>query len=60
MWRIKNRADYLLLEEDKLIEAIKKGLLRGEDILINTELLQEVVIKDSIYAYYLEAHNEQI
>ena len=57
MWQIKNREDSL--DEDKLIEAIKSGLLQGEDILINSELSEEVAIKDSIYAYYLEDKNDQ-
>ncbi len=52
MWQIKNRPDNL--SEDELIEAIKNGLLQGDDILISGELLEEVAIKDSIYAYYLE------
>ena len=56
MWQIKNRPDSLTLDEDKLIEAIKNGLLQGDDILISSELEEEVAIKDSIYAYYLEDH----
>lgn len=53
IWQIKNRPKTLILSDEELIIAIKKGLLKGEDVLINTELEEEVAIKDTVYEIYL-------
>ena len=53
IWQIKNRPKTLILSDEELIIAIKKGLLNGEDVLINTELEEEVAIKDTVYEIYL-------
>ena len=53
IWQIKNRPKTLILSDEELIIAIKKGLLKGEDVLINTDLEEEVAIKDTVYEIYL-------
>ena len=53
IWQIKNRPKTLILSDEELIIAIKKGLLKGEDVLISTELEEEVAIKDTVYEIYL-------
>ncbi len=58
IFQIKDRPDTLILTESELIEAIKNGLLDGEDIIICSELIREVMIKDSIYAFYLDKENQ--
>ncbi len=54
IFQIKDRPDTLILTESELIDAIKNGLLDGEDVIICSELVNEVKIKDSIYAFYLD------
>lgn len=57
IWQIKDRPKSLILSDAELIAAIKQGLLRGEDVLINSDLEEDVKIKDSIYAFYLIEDN---
>ena len=53
MWQIKNRPKSLVLSDEELVIAIKKGLLKKDDVLITSELEEEVAIKDTIYSIYL-------
>ncbi len=60
IWQIKNRPKSLILTDEQLIIAIKDKLLRGDDILINVDLRNEIAIKDSVYSFYLpEVEHEQ-
>lgn len=60
IWQIKNRPKSLVLTDEQLIIAIKDKLLRGDDILINVDLRNEIAIKDSVYSFYLpEVEHEQ-
>ena len=53
IWQIKDRPKSLVLSDAELIAAIKQGLLRGDDVLINPDLNEDVEIRNSIYAFYL-------
>ena len=57
IWQIKNRPKSLVLSDEELVIAIKKGLLKQDDVLISNELENEVAIKDTIYSIYL-AHEQ--
>ena len=60
IWQIKNRPKSLILTDEQLIIAIRDKLLRGDDILINVDLRNEIAIKDSVYSFYLpEVEHEQ-
>lgn len=60
IWQIKNRPKSLVLTDEQLIIAIRDKLLRGDDILINVDLRNEIAIKDSVYSFYLpEVEHEQ-
>lgn len=60
IWQIKNRPKSLVLTDEQLIIAIKDKLLRGDDVLINVDLRNEIAIKDSVYSFYLsEVDHEQ-
>lgn len=59
IWQIKNRPKEMILTDDELIQAIKNGLLNGDDVLLSLDLKEGVKIKDSIYSFYLRDINEQ-
>ena len=57
IWQIKDRPKSLVLSDAELIAAIKQGLLKGDDVLINSDLNEDVEIRNSIYAFYLNEDN---
>ena len=57
IWQIKDRPKSLVLSDAELITTIKQGLLRGDDVLINPDLNEDVEIRNSIYAFYLNEDN---
>lgn len=59
IFQIKDRPNSLKLTEDELISAIKNGLLKADDVIICNKLDEEVMIKDSIYAFYLDGDSDE-
>ena len=57
-WNVKNKENY---SDEELIEAIKHGIVKGEDYIISETLKEYIKVSDSIYQFYLEGDaNETI
>ena len=52
IWRIKGREE--MYSDAELINVIENKTVLADDILINDDLPNEIMVKDSIYAFYLE------
>ena len=60
IWQIKGRPNSLKLSEEELIEALKNDLIEADDVLVSNELDREVMVKDTIYTFYLKGiHDEE-
>lgn len=59
IWQIKGRPNSLKLSEEELIEALKNDLIEADDVLVSNELDREVMVKDTIYAFYLKGINDE-
>ena len=55
LWSIKGKE----ISEEELIKGIKEGLYHKEDMIMNRELLEEIAIYKTIYAFYLPALEEK-
>lgn len=55
IWQIKGTD--LMYSDAELIDAIKAGLVKREDILINADLNTEISVGDCIYAFYIPSQN---
>ena len=50
-WKIKGSSK--LLTDNELIFYIKKGRLKGDTLISNSDLQKYVAIKDTVYSFYL-------
>lgn len=58
VWKIKNIKE--TYTDKELIDLIVNKKLKGEDEIICNEMKDYIMIKDSIYQFYLEEKNENI
>ena len=56
IWKVKNKSSYT---DDELVEAIKKGEILSDDLLLSDMLEDYIKVSDSIYQFYLKENDNE-
>lgn len=56
IWKTQNNVSYT---DEELIDAIKKGYVKGDTLIISNMLKDYIAIKDTIYQFYLKEDSNE-
>ena len=56
IWKTQNNVSYT---DEELIDAIKKGYVKGDTLIISNMLKDYIAIKDTIYQFYLKENSNE-
>ena len=56
IWKTQNNVSYT---DEELIDAIKKGYVKGDTLIISGMLKDYIAIKDTIYQFYLKEDSNE-